>query len=316
MDLSLVKRLIEEDDPLQALYEVLTGTIWTAERFDQARRQNDLNGYLREGEHAASRLEREVYEIYQDIYRLLEAENPRRDWIREVHDQEEYTLLVIDALSLRELPLIQEMLNARGLACQTEFALAPLPTETADFCRYHYGASGPSDLANRAHRWSFAFRRATNEDWQPNFRSEERQRFIWYIYPDDNFRLQETDYARHVIGPVVKILETVLDDPGLVHPLVVTADHGYLWQGDQCPWPVDDVRERSVLAEAFRHGRSMQGATDALAATSKAWVQGSTSAARGRFAWGSIVRGAGSLFKHGGVTLLECILPWFVVHRV
>jgi len=92
MDLSLIQRLIEDDDPLQTLYETLTGEIWTAARFEEARRRGDLFAHLREGEHAASTLEQEVYDIYDDVYRLLECKDARRDRVAALHQQEEYTL--------------------------------------------------------------------------------------------------------------------------------------------------------------------------------------------------------------------------------
>lgn len=313
MDLSLIQRLIQDEDPLQTLYEVLTGTIWTTERFAETRRRGVLFAYLREGEHSASTLEREVYAIYNDVYALLETDDPRRDRLAEVHQWEQYTLLLIDALSLRELPLIQEVLAAHGLTPQVDFALAPLPTETSDFCRHHYNATGPSDMGGRAHLQPFAFRHVTSEDWRPDFSPNERQRFIWYAFPDDYFGLKETDYARHVVQPIEAILSAMLGDPTLVHSLVITGDHGYLWQGNQCPWPIEDIDERAVLARHFKLGRCTRAASDALAATGKAWVRASVAAARGRFAWGGIVPGAGSLFKHGGSSLMECLVPWILV---
>jgi hypothetical protein len=313
MDLSLIRRLIQEDDPLQTLYEVLTGEIWTPERFEKARQQDDLSAYLREGEHAASTLEHQVYAIYDDMYALLEIGDSRHDRLAELHQREQYTLLLVDGLSLRELPLIREELVAHGLAPQVDFALAPLPTETSDCARRHYNASGPSGMARNAHRYPFAFRHVTSESWEPDFYPDQRQRFIWYAFPDDYFGLKETDYARHVVQPIEAILNAVLSDPTLVHPLVITGDHGYLWQGGQCPWPVEDADERAVLAGHFKLGRSTREATDALAGTGKAWVQGNVGAARGRFAWGGIVRGAGSLFKHGGVSVLECLVPYVFI---
>jgi hypothetical protein len=314
MDLPLIQRLIEDDEPLQLLYEVLTGDIWSAERFAEARCRDDFERYLREGEHAASTLEQELYDIYSDMYRLLEGDDPRRERVATLHEREQpYTLLLIDALSLRELPLIREALDTHDLEAEIGFALAPLPTETADFARCHYSASGPSEIVNNAHRYTFAFRHVTSEDWKPDFRASERQRFIWYVFPDDYFGVKETDYARHVVQPVEKILDAVLNDPDLVQPLVITGDHGYIWQGNQCSWAVEDERERAVLAEHFKLGRCTRRATDALAATGKVWVQGSTAAARGRFAWGGIVRGSSPLFKHGGVSLMECMVPWVLV---
>ncbi|MFW6116774.1 MAG: hypothetical protein ACOC6F_03515, partial [bacterium] len=216
-------------------------------------------------------------------------------------------------LSLRELSIIREALDSRDLTAETDFALAPVPTETSDFASHHFSASGPSHIADQVHRYPFAFRHVTNEDWRPDFVPGERQRFIWYVFPDDYFGVKETDYARHVVQPVERILKAVLGDLELVRPLVITADHGYIWQGNQCPWPVADPQQRAVLAKHFKLGRSCHDATDALATTGKVWAQGSAAAARGRFAWGGQVRGATSLFKHGGVSLMECLVPWMTV---
>ncbi len=310
MELALIRRLIEDDDPVQALHEALSG-IWTSARLADARHRGDVSLYLREGEHAASALERDVYAIYSELYALLEGDDPRRNRIEGLHAQAEYTLLLIDALSLREAPLVAELAAARGLSMQQGFALAAPPTETVNFARRHYAVQGPSAILG-ARRNPFAFRHVTRENWRPDFASHERQRFIWYVFPDDYFSLQDADYARHVVHPVEAILTAVLDDPTLVRPLVITSDHGYLWQGDQCAWSLGDT-ERAVMAEAFRLGRSTDAITDALAATGKVWLGIGTAAARGRFGWGGAVRGGASLFKHGGVSLMECLVPWLEI---
>jgi hypothetical protein len=265
--------------------------------------------YLQEGEYRASTLEHDVYRIYSDVYALLEARDPRQHKIRALHEQEQYTLLLIDALSLREVPLIQEKLAAHGITSYTmDFALVAPPTETRAFARTHYSTSGPSGIAGRANL-PFAFRHVTSETWQLDFAPDRRQRFIWYAFPDDYFGLKDTAYDRHVIQPIAAILDAVLADPTLVRPLVITGDHGYLWQGGQCSWPLADA-EAMRMAEAFKHGRSTTEATQALADTGKVWVDGPVGAARGRFGWGSKVPGGSSLFKHGGVSLMECVVPW------
>lgn len=312
MDISLLRRLIQDDDPLQTLYETLTGAIWTAERFAAARQGGDLAAYLREGEHEASTLEHEVYLVYSDLYALLELPDSRRNRVADLLGEEQYTILLVDALSLREIPLLREAFSAHGLEARVELALSPVPTETVDFAR-RLGAAGPSDIAAHAERFPFAFRHVTREDWRPDFRPSERRRFIWYAFPDDYFDLKETDYARHVIQPVEAILRAVLSDPSLVRPLVVTSDHGYIWQGGACFWPLS-ADETAVLARYFKGGRSTREADEGLAATGKAWVYGNVGAARGRFAWGGAVRGGGSLFKHGGVSLMECMVPFCVCY--
>ncbi len=63
------------------------------------------------------------------------------------------------------------------------------------------------------------------------------------------------------------------------------------------------------MAGAFGHKRSGQ-ASDALAASDKVYVKEGVAVARGRFGWAGQVPGAGTLFKHGGVSLMEGLVPW------
>jgi hypothetical protein len=309
MDLSFIEALIQAEDPVGILYRQLTEDIWTPARFAAARERGDLHSYLRDGEHLASKMEHELYRVYDDVYTYLEQEDPRQLRIQSLDEQAHYTLLLIDALSLREIPLILERMAAHNLTPQVDIAMVPPPTETSDFARRHYGASGPSALARQAHRHPFAFRHVTEEAWQPNFQSDEQRRFIWYVFPDNYFKLKTTNYTKHVVQPVGRILDAVLGDPDLVRPLIITSDHGYLWQGASCTWPLD-AQEARLMAKSFKHGRSTTVATERLAATGKVWVQENVAAARGRFAWGGRVRGDSSLFKHGGVSLMECLAPW------
>lgn len=313
IDLHLIQQLVQSSDPVQTAVDALMTEAWTSNRWQAAQQAGDIARYLIEGEHQASEIEHAIYSIYADLYALLENDVSRQPRVETLIATEPYTLLLIDALSLREAPLVLERLARYGCDAALQTAWVQPPTETVAFTRMHLQASGPSDIAARFDRQPFAFRHVTAEDWMPDFAVSERQRFIWYAFPDNYFHLKETAYDRHVVQPITAILDAVLGDPGLVRPLVITGDHGYLWQGGHCPWPVEDPREADLLADAFKHGRSTTAATQALADTGKAWVQGNAGAARGRFDWGGRVKGAGSLFKHGGVSLMECVIPWIIV---
>ena len=96
---------------------------------------------------------------------------------------------------------------------------------------------------------------------------------------------------RHVVEPIEAILEAVLSDLDLVRPLIITGDHGYLWQGGRCAWALD-ADERAVLAEHFKLSRMAHTTSDALAATGKAWIHGST---RPWSVVGTITASSGSL---------------------
>jgi len=147
--------------------------------------------------------------------------------------------------------------------------------------------------------------------WQPDFTTDERRRVIWALYPDDVFSRDHgaISYGQHIVQPVQDILRAILA-ADTVLPLIVTSDHGYVWQGGTAFWGVQGDEER-VLAKHFRQGRlTREAAVQLVTHTDKAWVSGQTAAARGRFAWGGKVKGPTKLYKHGGVSLMECVVPW------
>lgn len=315
MTTTQIMDLVNTADPLGLLAGHLTGQIWTPEAFDAALKADALDAYMSQAEHEASQFEREVYDIYPDVYHELEdARHPLKSRIEgEVLSREEFTLVVFDALSLRELPPVQAVLEDAGLSFEVSHALACVPSETTVFSRQHFGAPGPANIKPTLETGGFAYEYARNTDWQPEFMSHERRRVIWCLYPDNVFRLNSAavSYRDHIVQPVQTILKTIVDGEPVM-PLFITSDHGYLWQGGSTAWPLD-AAEAKVMSDAFKQGRSTSHATQALETwTDKAWLSGLDAAARGRFGWGSKVRGAGSLFVHGGVSLMECLTPWAV----
>lgn len=302
--------LVTAEDPLVPLVTHLREGIWTRERYEQARAADDLQGYLVQGEHAESTWEKQVYDVYSDMYGILEHPHPLKRRIDdEVLGLEEFTLVVLDALSLRELPAVLRVLEEAGLAAEASYALSTVPSETSVFCHSHFGANGPAQLAGSAK--DLAVRLTKTAADAPDFSASERRRLVWIPFPDTAFGMDHAaiDYGKQIIEPVVSTLASVLASQPLL-PLFITSDHGYVWQGGDAYWGLPDDEAR-VLAQHMKAGRATDEATVALSTLrGKAWVSGQTAAARGRFAWGKFVTGATRLYKHGGVSLMECVVPW------
>ena len=72
------------------------------------------------------------------------------------------------------------------------------------------------------------------------------------------------------------------------------------------------IDENDVLYVADSESRDGRTNTGRRALPSSVYGY-NAGAARGRFDWGKYVKGAGSLFKHGGVSLMECVVPWIKV---
>jgi hypothetical protein len=303
--------LVTCGDPLEPLVRHLTDEIWTSEAF--AREQESRDEYLVAGEHAESRFESDIYDIFADVYAHLEGPHPRKKWLADkVLGRDEFTLVIFDALSLRELPAVMQVFAEAGVQATASYSLSCVPSETVEFAQEHFNASGPSAIGTNLLSSDLAYRHVKRQDWVPDFSPEERRRVVWALYPDNSFNLDHgaISYEQHIIQPVQDILRAILvADPVL--PLVVTSDHGYIWQGGNAFWGVQGEEER-VLASHFKGGRLTREATVQLATSTggKAWISGQTAAARGRFDWGGKVKGAIKLFKHGGVSLMECVVPW------
>lgn len=303
--------LVTCGDPLGPLVGHLTERIWTAEALSAARDALDLDSYLSKGEHTTSAFERAVYDIYSDVYPLLEGPHERKQSVDDLLALDEFTLVIFDALSLREMPLVLDTFAAGGLDAKADYALSCVPSDTAEFTGTHFCASGPSSITETLFSGGLAYRHVKKQEWTPDLKPAERRRLIWVLYPDNVFNLDPdaVSYEEHILRPVQRILESLLAaDPVL--PLVVTSDHGYIWQGGTAFWGVA-AEEETVLSAHFKQGRCTNDATVELTTrTDKAWVSGTKAAARGRFAWGGKVKGPTKLFKHGGVSLMECVTPW------
>jgi len=304
--------LVTCGDPIAPLARHLMDSVWTPEAFAAAKAEGNLDDYLGRGEHAASRFEADVYAIFSDLYRYLEEPHPlKRRLEDEVLGLDAFTLVIFDALSFREVPAVLETFAEAGVGGEVSHSLSCVPSDTMEFAQEHFQANGPAAIVGSLFARDLAYRHVKKQDWQPDFGPEDRQRVIWALYPDNTFHLDHgaVSYAQHIVQPVQDILQAILAaDPVL--PLVVTSDHGYVWQGGTAFWPVHGDEEK-VLASHFKQGRLTREATVQLVTgTDKAWVSGQTAAARGRFSWGRKVPGATKLYKHGGVSLMECVVPW------
>lgn len=317
MDAQLFSQLVISTDPLRTVFDDLTGAIWTRESFEAA---HDLERqYLEAKEVLTSNLEHDLYEAYFELYSQLEGPNPLKKRALDLLKQPSFTLLIFDALSLREMPALLHVIDEGRLSATVSFALAGVPSSTEAYCRTIFGVNNPKSLQSKGTKLPFTFhflQKPEDTDQLHHWRGDRH--VIWARIPDSVFDFKDHDavrYAEHIIKPVQSILGAVLT-VGVPRPLVITSDHGYIWQGGDATWRITDDRERMLLADQFAHGRSTDKASSKLGEhTHHVWQSGSLAAARGRFGWGEHVRGATRRYKHEGVSLMECMTPWIVIEE-
>ncbi|MDB6140354.1 MAG: hypothetical protein JWO94_3426 [Verrucomicrobiaceae bacterium] len=231
-------------------------------------------------------------------------------------------VLLLDSLSLRELPLLIMAAQSRGFSVHDSAVCASeLPPETTTFAKaLGFSSRGALDN-NGAASIAFpgAFTLSHNLPWRdaadavppaPNI-------FCWHHWPDE--RLHQLDRAD---GGLEKLFPEMLrqltgDDfwqfvqrLATGRRLVITSDHGYAATG---AFPNVPAEQKDYLRETFAAQRFRSGAIDANAwlpplTTTVTTASGLVTFVLGRQKWQ--VPGGFPALSHGGLTLMETFVPW------
>jgi len=227
-------------------------------------------------------------------------------------------VLILDGLSLRELPLLREGAAAHGFAViAAEATAAELPGDTNTFAAA-VGATTRSTLANNhppaAFRLTGACTEVANLPWPDCaalIKAEPRWVF-WHEWPDIRFhdgstfqalaRNAANTFADATFWGFLKRLATG-------RRLLVTSDHGYAHIGS---FQDTDGEAKTWLRSAFGGGRIAAdgelGPWSPPLALALEGRQGRVRMPVGRRKWP--VPGGNASLGHGGLTLLEVLSPF------
>lgn len=227
-------------------------------------------------------------------------------------------VLILDGLSLRELPLLREGAAAHGFAVTAaEAAAAELPGDTNTFAAA-LGVTARNTLANNhppaAFRLAGACTEVANLPWADCaalIKAEPRWMF-WHEWPDTRFhdgstfqalaRNAANTFADAAFWGFLKRLATG-------RRLLVTSDHGYAHIGS---FQDTDGDAKTWLRAAFGGGRIAAdgelGPWSPPLALALEGRQGRVRMPLGRRKWP--VPGGNASLGHGGLTLLEVLSPF------
>ena len=243
-------------------------------------------------------------------------------------------VLVLDALSLREVPWILEGAAQRGYTVhQARATGAELPADTTPFAQA-LGFASRSSLQNNGGatkgRLSGAATDSTDLPWQDCAAqiNASQDWLLWHHWPDE--RLHDLAGPGHGLAALARESAEKLRSDGfwaLVHSLttgrrlVITADHGYAASG-HFPDTADSAQSQ-YLKDRFKSGRWAPLA-EIEHSTPGAWVppmdlqlhtaHADAAFALGRRKWKS--QGGYPTLTHGGLSLLEVAVPFIELSRV
>jgi hypothetical protein len=234
-------------------------------------------------------------------------------------------VLVLDGLSLREVPLFLSGAEAHGLEIIAARPTgAELPGETRSFARaLGFGQRSALSAGGHSPRFAEARTDTTNVPWEECIQriTPETAWFFWHHWPDERLHaLAEPGHG----GAAAFSAETqkVLASDGfwgLVKRLatgrrvVITSDHGY---GVTSDFPDATESQATYLKDVFGGGRAASGS-----GASAAWHppldlritngSGDHRLVLGRRKWKS--RGGYPSLAHGGLTVLEVLCPFIEI---
>lgn len=237
-------------------------------------------------------------------------------------------ILILDSLSLREVPWLLTGAEARGYTVNNAKATcAELPADTTPFAKA-LGFAQRSALSNNsaggAHKLKGARTESTDIAWQDcaSFVGSETDWVFWHHWPDH--RLHEHDDPGKGLSSLTQEIVNHLtseDFWSLVERLatgrrlVITSDHGYAASG---LFPDSDKEQTAYLKKIFKSGRW----SDSTQETGD-WVppidlslktkHGKYLFVNGRRKWKSA--GGYPTLTHGGLTILEIAVPFIELSK-
>jgi hypothetical protein len=237
-------------------------------------------------------------------------------------------VLILDGLSLRELPWLLQGAKERGFTLHEISANASeLPGETNEFARA-LGFSSRSQLQNNggglAHKLQPAHTECVDMPWKDCERliNSTPNWVFWHHWPDSKVHdgagagqgidVLTRDAAEQLNGDD---FWSFVERLATGRRLVITSDHGYAASGQ---FPDADGEVGQFLKTTFASGRSTSGAGDSGPFVPPVVLQvqsphGVYRVAVGRWKWRS--QGGYPTLTHGGLSLLEVLSPFVEITK-
>lgn len=260
-----------------------------------------------------------LWEAYYDSVPL--ASQRLIDWWHSGHGGK--AALVLDGLSLREVPILIEQAAKRGFTiAESDVLGSELPAETNAFARAlgfsHRGALD-NNGAGGAHKMTGASTLSNKLPWSDVTQSipAEPKIFLWHQWPDHRIH-DLSDQGEGIRRLLPEIYEHLTSDDFWVmveklskgREVVITSDHGYANTG---AFRDADSDEKAFFKENFGGYRYKE-----IELNTKEWLPplaltincptGRYSMALGRTKWA--VQGGNRTLSHGGLTLFETFVPY------
>ena len=320
---NILEKLTQTGPRLPWLARWLLDDVWS----DGNYRDMPPGQYLQAGEQTVNEIEEVICAAAGRTYdELLQPVPADRDIKRFLTAGQRCAAVVFDGLSLREFPLLKHLAAQSGLRVAKEgWSVAATPSETVDFVasRMGVGAIGPSQLpscaALRSQGVSCHYLNEVNQ--RTTLDSSAQAILIWSAFPDYRYKERDAKFPElfenlhnMMMTAWQNSVQTIVQDaPG--RRILVTSDHGYFYLGSGCSFQWDNaaILPLSAYFGGERFARLSEKPNPpphrGVATVSDRGV----AMIRGRVQTHPRGEAARKLYKHGGMSLMEMLVPWLVI---
>lgn len=311
--------------------EWLMRDVWSPERFAAFPREE----YLRHGEASVCQAEEAISTGASRFWDELVTSSAHAPTPRAFlgldsppHSAQPITraVIVFDGLSLRELPLILDLAAKTGFRVDDARAVTTcLPTETIDFVSQRVlgpdaaHGTGPSQLPGHGALTARGVHAAYLDSLNPRVSLPTgKSLLLWSTYPDRLFKDDDARFDTQLFPQFADYVSTLWKytvqavPPGV--PIVITSDHGYIFFGGTA-----ESGRPSAAPELLGQQRSRAFASDEAFPARHSDLQlipeRRLALLRGRLKTRPKGGSSRKLYQHGGLSLMESLVPWVLLNR-
>lgn len=314
VDTTLINKLTQAGVRLPVIKAWLMESVWSQDRYESM----SALDYLHKGEAEVNDFEKLIVATADRIYsEFLDSDG--KDILRELSDAAT-AVVVFDGMSIREMPILVALAKKSGMRiAERDYALSAIPSETIDFVeqRLNCPRIGPSQLPGRKELTEqgimAAFLSSNTQVLDVN--SEDKAPLVWSAFPDNTYADSGARFDKHFENICTQLetawIHSVQQVKGKKR-IIVTSDHGYVFFGAGMAFE----RKRSETQELnrfFGNDRCKQLTGPLGFDSDDVFVANGFAMVKGRVQTRSTGQAATRLYKHGGMSLMECFTPWLVL---
>ncbi|MDO8725019.1 MAG: hypothetical protein Q7J35_03000 [Candidatus Methanoperedens sp.] len=296
--------LLFEGKPFDSIFQIFR-RIWDPEN-------KNLHKYYRDGEIESNKFEETFYKLYPKLYDELLEHCQKENTVEITRKRDRYCLVIMDSLSLREAILLERDLKD-NFDTQLSYSFSTLPSETDPFKERVFNRINIAQWENPDFKYIHDLENMT-------VLPESNNLTVWTQVPDNKLHGSRSGHSepwtieeiyadtRQLLG---EILATCRHNE-----VIVTSDHGYVDLTAGCTFAISDkMRDlfRNQFKERYRE-KENNFELDKLHEEKVIRYVGNYYVVQGRYSWFT-GRGHVNTRKHGGLSLLECMVPVLRINK-